>query len=214
MSSIKSKNYMEEKARHTLHHVCGVALDEWICADKPDLQSTTNHCGIEVVQDVHKSEQEMHHFLETIWGQPLEKAADKKIQRFEEYGGSLTVKDDIICGASLGVTPNDPNHLIQTVQRKIDLINRGGYQTFEHYGLYVFVETVIIDEHFSSNVRQVMDVVIARQKECPIKYDVLYLDQHYTLCVCDLIQKKFYYKAIPKEMRELIRDEVTNICPN
>lgn len=214
MSSIKGKKYMEERARHTLHHVCGVALDEWICADKPDLQSTTNHCGIEVVQDVYENEQEMHHFLETIWGQPLEKVADKKIQRFEECGGSLRIKNGIIQGASLGEKPSYPDHLIETIEKKVDLINRGGYKKFDQYGLYVFVETTFIDKNWRSFVQQTINAIMKYQKCHSIKYDVLYLDQLYTLCICDLRKGTFDHKEIPREMRELIRDEVTNICPN
>lgn len=205
---------MEEKARHTLHHVCGVALDEWICADKPDLQSAKNHCGIEVVQDVYKNEQEMQRFVETIWGKPCEDIAHKKVQRFMNNGGSLSIKGGIIQGASLGETTNNPNHLIETIKEKIDLINKGGYKAFDRYGLYVFVETTFIDENFKSFVQQTMDAVSDIQKEKPIKYAMLYLDQHYTLCICDLVDKTFCHKAIPQEIRELICTEVTAICPN
>lgn len=214
MNSEKDKNYWEERARQILHYVCDFSLNEWIRADKSDLQSVKKHCGIEVVRDVHESEQKMQHFLETIWGQPLEKVSDKKIQRFEKYGGSLRIKDGIIQGASLGEMPSYPNHLIETIEKKVDLINRGGYKKFDRYGLYVFVETTFIDKNFRSFVQQTIDAIMEYQKCYSIKYDMLYLDQLYTLCVCDLQKGSFDHKGIPKEMRELIRSEVTNICPN
>lgn len=71
-----------------------------------------------------------------------------------------------------------------------------------------------IDENFKSFVQQTVDAAIDIQKEKPIKYDMLYLDQSYTLCICDLVKKTFYHKPIPQEIRELICTEVTAICPN
>lgn len=38
-----------------------------------------------------------------------------------------------------------------------------------------------IDENFKSFVQQTVDAAIDIQKEKPIKYDMLYLDQSYTL---------------------------------
>lgn len=211
MSLIKSTHYMEEAARHTLHHICGFSLDDLECRDKPDLQSKNGKFGIEVVQDVYANERERQRFVETIWGKPYEEIAPKKVQRLERGGGSLRTKDGIINGASLGETSSDPSHLIKTVKKKIDLINKGGYKEFKRYGLYVFVETTFIDENFKSFVQQVIDVVAEYQKDRTIRFDMLYLDQRYTLCVCDLVSKQFSHFPISCEVRELIHNEVKQI---
>lgn len=86
------------------------------------------------------------------------------------------------------------------------------YKAFDGYGLYVFVDTTFIDENFKSFVQQTIDAVAEYQKNSRLKYDRLYLDQWYTMCVCDLENKKFAHLEISRDARGLIYSEVENIC--
>lgn len=205
---------MEQKALYTLHYVCDFPLNNWICADKPDLQTITDCYGIEVVQDVYPKEQEMTRFVETIWQKPYTQIDSQKMKRFENAGGSVTLKNGIIHSASFSSTDNNPNHLISTIVNKINLINNGNYKTFKRYGLYVFVNTVFIGENFNSCIHHIIDEIATYQESCSKKYDTLFFDQNYTICNCDLIKKTFHRKAITKEIREHIHQKLENLHLN
>ena len=149
-------------------------------------------------------------FVEAIWKKPYSEINEKKFEKFKKMGGSFSVENGIVQSASLASTNNDPKHLIKTIEDKIELINGGSYQKFERYGLYVFVDTVFIDEHFSSYVQQVIDEISLYQERFTMKYDTLYLDQLYTLCICDMVKKSFCYKEITREMRKRIHQAAEN----
>lgn len=212
MNFLKSTRYMEEWARHTLHHICAFSMDELECKDKPDIQSKAGNVGIEVVRDVYADELERQRFAETIWGKAYDDVDKGKVQRFERGGGFITVKDGDIQEIAYGEKPSNPSHLIKTIEKKVELLNQGGYKVFEAYGLYVFVDTTFIDKYFKSFVQQTIESVVAFQKDQMVKYDVLYLDQWYTMCVCDLVKGEFTHYPISRETQKRIHDEVNCIC--
>lgn len=212
MSIIKSKEYLECQALQTLHHICGFELGNWRCSDKPDLQSDTEGYGIEVVQDVHRNEQKMSRFIESIWGRNEAEIDPKTIKKFERLGGSVTFENGHIHNATLGVTTSSPDHLIATVKRKIDLLNERQYRDFRRYGLFVFVETTFIDENYTSFVQQVVDEVSEYQQTQDLKYDILYLEQSYVMCICDLEKKTFQHIRISRDMRKCIYQETEEKC--
>lgn len=211
MSTIKSTQYKEEQARKTLHYICNFTLDDWCCSDKPDLQNDVDGYGIEVVQDVYRNEQEMSRFIESFWGKQYSEIDEQKIKKFEGLGGTIKVENGRISGASLGTTTNSPDHLIAVAKGKIDLLNRGQYRSFKKYGLYVFVGTTLVDQDFSSYAQQIIEEVASYQQTKDLKYSILFLDQHYVMCVCDLEKKSFEYELIPKEIRQRIHRETREL---
>lgn len=182
MSLIKSKNYLEELARQTLHQVCGFSLEAWYCSDKPDLQNEKENFGIEVVQDVYSNEQEADRFVESIWSKPYSSIEVDAIRRLKKLGVTIVHDNDKIISTSCKSTSSSAEHLIDTICKKIDKLRDGQYRTFERYGLYVFVKSTSIDENF---VLPIVDEVIrsAREYISSPAFEVLYLDQKYTLCM-------------------------------
>ena len=147
MRVTRTKQYMEERARQTLCQVCGYDTEDLFCADKPDIQDRQGKCGIEVVQDIEEDERQREVFIEQVWDRPYDEIDPKKIERFQSTGGKISkVEDNRIRFAIIGEEkPNIPTHLIKTIKKKVDLLNKENYKQIDSYGLYVFVETVSID---------------------------------------------------------------------
>lgn len=194
---------MEKQALLTLHHACGLCLEDWICADRPDLQNLRENHGIEVVRDCYAAEQESLRHIEEIWGLPLHQVKEKGLAAFRRAGVSLSESDGIINGASLPTTPSTPEHLLATIREKVRKLNSGHYSGFTSLDLYVFVDTTFIDRSFCSNVDSVLEEI--SQWNAPRMFDTLYLDQTYVLCVCDLQSRKFRHIDLAPQMRTLIR---------
>ena len=203
MSIIKSTKYMEKQALLTLHHACGLCMEEWICADRPDLQNLRENHGIEVVRDCYAAEQESICHIEEIWGLPIRQVKEKRLAAFRRAGVSLSESDGIINGASLLTTPRTPEHLLDTIWDKVRKLNSDHYSGFSSLDLYVFVDTTFIDRSFCSNVDSVLEAIA--QWNVPRMFDTLYLDQTYVLCVCDLRDSKFRHIDLAPQMRTLIR---------
>lgn len=162
-----------------------------------------------MVRDVYEHEQKMSRFIETVSSTHYSKIDSRKLDKFRELGGSFELSESgFICSASSGTTDNNPNHLIETISKKIRLINQVDYQYFNRYGLYVFVDTVFIDKYFESYVQRVVDDAVRLQAEYKIKYDTLYLDQNYIFYICNLKDKTFNYFYISQEIRERIHKEL------
>ena len=143
MSIEKDKHYLEEYARQSLSLVCGMDITTLRTSDKPDIVNLCDSIGIEVVNDVYKNEMELSHFLEEVRDVPVSQIPNEKIDRFYKKGGTFTVKDDQIWSPIIGTTHNTPEHLIETIKRKIEKLNHSGYQDLQEYRLYVFVNSVI-----------------------------------------------------------------------
>lgn len=207
MRVTKTKQYMEERARQTLCQVCGYDTEDLFCADKPDIQDRQGKCGIEVVQDIEEDERQREAFIEQVWDRPYDEIDPKKIERFQLSGGKISrVKDNRIRSAIIGEgKPNTPTHLIETIKKKVDLLNKNFYKRFDNYGLYVFVETVSIDENFDSYVFSVIEAVSTYGRK--INFQKLFLDYDYGICVCDLVKQDFERIAISHEMRASIHQE-------
>lgn len=206
MIQTKNKKFVEEYARQTLHYLGLYDRSLLIPSDKPDLQDPTNRYGIEVVQDCYPEEREFIRRVLDADHTPFSALDRKKKEYFRSKDIQLQIINDHVAGAYWNNGhPNAPDHLIATVIRKINKLNQGGYAPFDRYGLYVFVDTVSIDEHYNAFVRTVLKEV----SEYPARrrYDTLYLDYCYGLCVCSLTEKKFRRSPIDEASREEIFNE-------
>lgn len=206
MIQTKSKRFVEEYARQTLHFLklCDRAL--LLPRDKPDLQDAAHSYGIEVVQDCYPEEREFIRRVLDADHIPFSALDKKKRAYFRSKGIELQIINDHVAGAYWNNGhPNNPNHLIETVIRKTNKLNQGGYAPFARYGLYVFVDTVSIDEQYNAFVRTLLDAMSdypARRR-----YATLYLDYSYGLCVCSTETKRFTRRSIDECSRELIFQE-------
>lgn len=206
MIQTKSKQFVEEYARQTLHYlgICDRSL--LLPMDKPDLQDQTNSYGIEVVQDCYPEEREFIRRVLDADHTPFSSLDRKKKEYFRSKQIELQIINDHVAGAYWNNGhPNTPDHLVETVIRKINKLNQGGYAPFQTYGLYVFVDTVSVDEQYNSYVRTVMK----RVAEYPAQryYSTLYLDYYYGLCLCSPKENKLRRRAIDEASREHIFNE-------
>lgn len=208
MRVIRTKQYMEERARQTLCQVCGYNTEELFCADKPDIQHKNQSFGIEVVQDIEEDERQCEVFIEQVWHKQYDEIDPKKIQRLQSIGGNIgKIENNRIRSAIIaGEKPNIPVHLMETIKKKVELLNKEIYKRFDRYGLYVFVETVSIDEHFDSYVWSVIESVSTYGQK--LNFHKLFLDYDYGICVCDLLKHDFERISISDQTRDLIHKEI------
>ena len=207
MRVTRTKQYMEERARQTLCQVCGYDIEDLFCADRPDIQHKQGKCGIEVVQDIEEDERQREVFIEQVWDRPYDEIDSKKIGRFQSAGGKISkVEDNRIRSAIIGEEkPNIPTHLIKTIKKKVDLLKKENYKQFDSYGLYVFVETVSIDEYFDSYVFSVIESISEYGQK--MNFQKLFLDYDYGICVCDVLKRDFERISIPHQIRDSIHKE-------
>ncbi|MBO5043316.1 MAG: hypothetical protein J6D87_10175 [Clostridia bacterium] len=202
----KTKKYLEEKARQTLSLVCSYNIEDLICEDKPDIQDRQGKRGIEVVQDMDEEERKREVFIEQVWDIPYDQIDSEKIKRFQSEGGEIRpIENNRIRGAILGKPkPNTPDHLIETIMKKVHLLNKGQYVHCDSYELYVFVQTVSIDDAYDSYVIDIMNAIPTNNNR---NYEKVFLDYNYGICICDLKNQKFQRISISPETRKTIEKE-------
>ena len=121
---IYDKKTVERKAKVTIERVCGYTSDSLYCSDKPDLQDIKNSYGIEVVEDCYQKEKRAERFVTGVFHKSIDEVDPRGVKRLMRLGGSITQVDGKVTAASLGpITPNTPEHLIETIQGKIDKLN-------------------------------------------------------------------------------------------
>lgn len=138
------KKYYEEYARLTLKYIFQYPVENFICADKPDIQNKTNGIGIEVTrtgnQELMKTDAYGNDFLN-------KKPTEKKIERF---GGKFFLKDDgTVYGYSASKGLFTPSICICSsiacaLQKKKSQFN--SYTKFNRMGLYCFIGFSIADD--------------------------------------------------------------------
>ena len=206
MIQTKNKQFVEQYARQTLHFLGLYERSLLLSSDKPDLQDAANSYGIEVVQDCYPEEREFIRRVLDADHTPFSRLDKKKMAYFRSKNIQLQIISDHVAGAYWNNGhPNTPDHLIATVERKLGKLNQGGYAPFAAYGLYVFVDTVSIDEQYNGYVRAVLRA--AASWPGPRRYDTLYLDYHYGLCVCSIPERRFWRRSIDETLREMIFSE-------
>lgn len=203
--------YEELQALLILHNLLGLNLEEWNAADCPDLQNHADSWGIEVVQDVYPKEIESAKHLASVWNTPYTDWPPSKVRILKKNKVKLTVKDNVIHTATLGETSINPHNTIQVIKNKIDLLNRKKYHSLNRYDLYVIVETTCIDANHVSFVKQIIDEISTYQQNAELKYTMLYLAHHYSLCICNLEIQSFEHRVISADLQEKIRSQMTQM---
>lgn len=171
--------------------------------DRPDLQDVCHSVGIEVVEDCYPLERKHERFIKEVLYCPVNQIPKKQLDGFIREGGSIREENNRIVSAGLGETKaNNPQHLIETICKKIRLLNSGGYTIFKSNRLYVFVDTVL--SLFDSYVASIIDEV----GKCDGKYsfDTIYLFGWYEFVICDMSHKTFERKDVTPEIRSKIKN--------
>lgn len=200
--------YEELYALQVLHYLLGLKLENWKTDDKPDLKNFSESWGIEVVQDLYPKEIESEKHLRSVWNLRYSEWPLNKKKILDKNKVKLNIHNDILNAGFLGETTNTPEHVIQTIKEKIDLLNRRQYDVFNRYDLYVQVKTTAIDGDHKSYVAQIIETVVNYQKETELKFKVLYLVHDHIICVCDLENRTFNHIAISLELRGRIAEIV------
>lgn len=212
MSIVKGKQFFEQYARLSLIGLCDFDADNYVCLDKPDIHSIDRSLGIEVTSDVYEDEQEMTRVAENIWHTPYSELSEKKLHRVLKEC-IISETNDRITRISLksGAIENKPEHLIETVLKKQLLLNAGEYEKFDHYHLYVYTDTIILDG-YESYIGSVINTLVNNRGAK--NYSILYLNQWYVLYVCN-IEKETYEKIpISTVIRKKLCMEARRLCPD
>lgn len=196
---VKDKYYMEGRARETLIYVCGQNSENLELSDKPDIQNAIDNIGIEVVQDVYEDEMQSEREIAKIWDKPYHSISPKILSYYKRNGRNIIQENDRIKSVSLSEKPNTPEHLISTIQNKINKLNTDSYKKFASYELYVFVDTVTLLGR-ESLVTKIVNAIANINSE--LFYKKIYLDCWFELYICDMIQRTWERKDISPEMRK------------
>ena len=207
----EDKNYHEGRAIMVLCRVLNFEEARLKHADKPDIQNEIDSVGIEVVYDCYEDEQANTSFVDKYYKTPIADIPPKTLKKFIDRGGTYTVENGLMISSRIGwSTPNNPEHLIDTIKKKVDLLNKGQYKFFTTYRLYVRVDTV--SPIFPSYVDWVINDIkkYSESQNYKLSFDTIYLDGWYELLVCDM-QKKTYEKyPITRELQNEIHAELKN----
>ena len=199
-----NKYYYEKLAQLTLTSILSFSQDTLVLSDKPDLQDYSHNIGVEVVQDTYPNERQLKSFwIKYEQNTTIDSIPKKQIDGYIKRGGKLKIENRILRGGSLGPqTPNNLVHLVDTIKKKQQRLNSGGYQLFETNALFVIVETVspLFDSYVDSIIQSVNII------EYDYNFDYLFLYCHYELILCDLSKQTHSRFPISKEVRERIED--------
>jgi len=207
----KMSTYEEKKALLVLHNLLNFNLEDWETADRPDLQNKTASWGIEVVRDLYPKEIESEKHIKSVWNLPYSKWPKKKLKILSKNKVKLNIANDALQSASLGETTNTPDHVIDTIKEKIDLLNKRQYYSLDRYDLYVEVDTTCIDINHKSHVAKIIEEIVEYQNQNDLKYKMLYLVHHYVLCACDLDSGTFSHIAISRKLQEGILKSINTL---
>lgn len=197
---IKTKYYLEEYAKLMMIYKFDFDESTLIHADSPDIQDDFKKIGIEVVEDTYESEKELERFWVEYGTTPFNDIPTKIIDGYYKRGGSLSVSNNKLSGGSLGITKNNsPEHLILTIEKKLNKLNGGLYKSFNYYMLYVFTDTVSL---FDSHVQMVINKISSSSQK--VTFDKIILDGYFELCICDVKSSSFERYEIDKKVQNQI----------
>lgn len=201
---IYPNEYLEEYTRLSLAEILDFNINALVHSDAPNIQDIENQIGIEVVEDTYQDEKELLRFWMKYEATPVDMLPNEQIDVYYKRHGTLKIDNNQLKGGSLGESkPNNPKHLITTINKKSQKMNSGNYAVFQSYMIYAFVDTMsLFDSYVSSVIQEV------RKTYEKLKYNKLILDGYYKLCYCDLETQKYCRYNISKTTRELISAKV------
>lgn len=206
----EDKDYHENRARIVLCDVLKFEKERLIREDKPDLQYDTDAIGIEVVFDCYENEQANMAFVDKYYKSPISAIPCNKLRNYQARGGTYVLENGLFIPRSLGSsTPNNPEHLIETIKKKVDLINKGHYKPFVSNRLYVRVDTVLppYPSYIYGVISEIKEYIASQSYQ--IKYDTIYLDGWYEIIVCDMNSESYEKYSISRDLQNKIHDELS-----
>lgn len=207
----EDKDYHENRAKLILCRVLEFDQERLIRKDKPDLQYGTDKIGIEVVFDCYENEQANTSFIDKYYKVPIVEIPINKIRHYQSRGGTYDVENGLFIPKRLGHSmPNAPIHLIETIKKKVHLINKGQYKPFASYHLYVRVDTVspLYPSYIYGVISEIKEYTTSRDYH--IKHDTIYLDGWYEIIVCDMNNEAYKTYSITRELQNWIHKELRN----
>lgn len=135
----------------------------------------------------------------------MREADPKALESFQKSGKRIFSIDlngeEKVCGYSFAAWHSN-ELVIDTIARKIRLINKGKFQITKHIDLYVFSDS--FDEYDDDDIDEIMNAAIKNQNEYEIQFRYIYFDDLYSFVMIDLSNRN--YKRFD------IRNIITNIC--
>ena len=125
-------DYYECYAKIALSQLLSRNYKNLIVKDKPDLQFSDGSSGIEVTQAIDPAQQRAERlYTEIVYG--LVRSKEGALQEIRNCGCKYEN------GILMGKTGTDSfNLILQAIKAKLEKINKGGYDYFHHYDLFVF----------------------------------------------------------------------------
>lgn len=186
MLKIHGKQYLENYARWMLILKFSFSEADLLHADSPDIQDTVNDIGVEVVEDTYEDLKQLERFWVDYQNCRISEIPQRKIDGYKKRGGSLVLSNDTLLEGRFPSKANNPEHLIKTIEGKIDKLNSGNYKKFLHPMLYVFCDTVDLHD---SHIQSVIDTVY--ENSSAMQYERIYIDGFFEIVCCDMKDCKF-----------------------
>lgn len=188
----REKDYYEIRALLTLEKFFKKEYGNLIRSESPDLISENREIGIEITRTVNnQSEQEHKIISKEIMNNSLTDIDREKIEFVQKSGKQIQFA--VINGEKRAIGYSDflwhTNKLvIDTIVRKIELINKGKYQITKHLDLYVFSDS--FNEYDDTDINEIMNEILNVQSKYDIKLRYIFFDDLCTLYLLDLLNKK------------------------
>ena len=187
------KDFYEIRALLTLQRVVGNEYNSLVRSESPDLVSAPKEFGVEITRTVDtESEAEHKFFNKEIKSHSVSEIDDKKLKSFQKSGKLISTLpiDGIQRVIGYSVAHWHSNDLvIETISRKIQLVNNGNYQSLKHLDLYVFSDS--FNEYDECDIEDIMEKTVIAQAQYDIRFRYVFFDDVYSFFQIDLHNQKY-----------------------
>lgn len=185
-----SLNYDECYAKIVLEKVVSESFQNLIIKDKPDLQSSDGSKGIEVTCAI--AQDQMN-------AEKLYSKMKSGLVRNEE-GAKKTIKE---CGCTvekeilIGTGTDSFKLVLDALEKKLKIINQGGYATFNEYDLFISSDISSDDKMRQEALKSMVEI----SKEYKISFNQIIVLVPDELCLFNLKTKEYQVKKIAGTMQ-------------
>ncbi|MBQ2955645.1 MAG: hypothetical protein IJE08_04200 [Clostridia bacterium] len=195
------KYYYEYRALYTLEHLFPEKFRSLMHSDSPDLVTSDNSIGIEVVRAVsNKNEQAFAFFEKELKGKRVDEVPQNKLNRFTETNLPLVYEDKIFGFSPVcGVWHNTRllQHAVASKVKKLD-----GYSgRASKLELYVFTDT--FEDYEVDEIKQLVEILKAAQHSSEFQFTTLYVDDCGWFYQCDLLNDKIEFFETKSYLRSI-----------
>ncbi len=182
------KYFYEIRALLTLKALFAEKMESAVHSDSPDIH-LSDTCGIEVTRCTDNEDQKAF-FDKYLQGKSISSVEKSKIYNFEKHGNKIFEYNGQIGGYIPEAKWHSTGNIINTIEKKIDKLNKSSYAGFVDIDLYVFSDS--FDEYDIQDLKEITSVVISYQNTKSKKYNKLYFDDEGLLFECDLNSGEIY----------------------